>query len=149
MRSNKLNASDVLGDESSRGTPAPAYDTGSISASAGFQTLSLSEQECKGEEKEGGGVGGLMMANTEGRDASAEGPALAATGGPTTEAELTEAFARRQPIRELTPHLVEQLDGEGGSFTLTVFRNNKQVGLVCWLTGLEGNSTASFRFLGW
>lgn len=42
-------------------------------------------------------------------------------------AALVKEIARKQPIRELTPHLVEELEGGGSGFTLTVFKNNKQV----------------------
>ncbi|CAM9511280.1 unnamed protein product [Ectocarpus sp. 8 AP-2014] len=53
-----------------------------------------------------------------------------------------------QPVRELTPHLVEELDGGGGGFTLTVFKYNKQdqvpTPLVCgkFATSYEADRAA-------
>lgn len=128
MRVNQGNTSErVPGDESAPVTPAPAYDMGRINASSGPPALALSREECKEEEKEGGGAGAPMMMAGAGGSGRAGTWAEAVAAAEETQ---LEAFARRQPIRELTPHLVEELEGEGGGFTLTVFRNNKQVRLL-------------------
>lgn len=129
MRANQSGASDVHSYDSILETPAPAYDMGHINPSAGLPTLSLSVEYKEGEEEGWMGFPG-MMTPTGGSGEDSE----SALGAAARE-NLTETFARRKPIRELTPHLVEELEGEGGGFTLTVFRNNKQVCLFGWLVG--------------
>lgn len=47
--------------------------------------------------------------------------------GQEAEVAVSQVAVRKKPIRELTPHLVEEMEGEEGTFTLTVFQNNKQV----------------------
>eukprot|EP00752_Nemacystus_decipiens_P018771 g16830.t1 len=75
-------------------------------------------------------------------------PARSREEAEAATAALMQETARRQPIRELTPHLVEELDGEGAGFTLTVFKNNKQdqvpVPLVCgkYSTAYEADRAA-------
>ncbi|CAM9958467.1 unnamed protein product, partial [Ectocarpus fasciculatus] len=66
-----------------------------------------------------GVAGGAGERPSQGEDAGARGEEGAVTG-------LTEMSRTAQPVRELTPHLVEELDGAGGGFTLTVFKYNKQ-----------------------
>lgn len=95
---------------------AAAFSGGSSPLSSDVDVVAgVVEEEGKWEWR------GLDSATAGGKeDAEAEAEAAAAM--------LMQETARRQPIRELTPYLVEELEGEGGGFTLTVFKNNKQVG---------------------
>ncbi|CBJ32496.1 conserved unknown protein [Ectocarpus siliculosus] len=83
--------------------------------------------------------GGKRSLRGEGSGASEEEAAVA---------RLTEMSRAAQPVRELTPHLVEELDGGGGGFTLTVFKYNKQdqvpTPLVCgkFATSYEADRAA-------
>ncbi|CAM9491072.1 unnamed protein product [Ectocarpus sp. 8 AP-2014] len=83
--------------------------------------------------------GGERSLRGEGSGASEEEAAVA---------RLTEMSRAAQPVRELTPHLVEELDGGGGGFTLTVFKYNKQdqvpTPLVCgkFATSYEADRAA-------